>query len=494
MIISIDPEDATEDSNVAESNPYLLPITNDQQGRTAVENGTDNGTEQNDETDRAAEDKKRKQRRRRRVALTSIALLLLASLFVVVTLFRGRSTKVEYRQSRPGVLPPAPNVSSTSGRDSRTDQAILEAQRLINSGNPPVVNSQAATSGEASTNVVKEGQRNLASDSQHPFKFPDSLDATPNVEASERTSSAASAIPRDEPLRSQRNSEISLYVGERNDEHSRPASSERQQSTVNSVPSKNTNKEEVVVLPPFGSMLPVRTIGALYTLRNSALVRFELTRDMIGSGWSMKRGTILVGTTKGGEQNRAYISIVGFIDPESGGLVKLGGDVRGGDGATGLIGKSKQVDSRWARVLRQLGNAALDVTGAFLGGRNNGTVIISDTARQPQLSPISGELEGVLGPRSNPDRMGFVEVVAGTPGYVMVTDLPTVIRGIDAKAELNEQTLTSLSDVDAIRLATGISERQFAELIANGSVEEIKATLNRLSPEMRKIALAVMQR
>ncbi len=76
----------------------------------------------------------------------------------------------------------------------------------------------------------------------------------------------------------------------------------------------------------------------------------------------------------------------------------------------------------------------------------------------------------------------------------MVTDLPAAIQGTDANAELNNQSLASLSDVNAIRPATGISEREFAELIADGSPEEIKARLQRMSPEMRKIALAVLER
>ena len=101
-------------------------------------------------------------------------------------------------------------------------------------------------------------------------------------------------------------------------------------------------------------MLPVRTIGGLYTLRSGALARLELTRDIVGNGWSMTRGTILVGTTKGGEYDRAYVAIIGFIDPESGKFVKLGGDVLGGDGAAGLKGKSRQLDSRWTRILSQL--------------------------------------------------------------------------------------------------------------------------------------------
>jgi hypothetical protein len=85
-----------------------------------------------------------------------------------------------------------------------------------------------------------------------------------------------------------------------------------------------------------------------------------------------------------------------------------------------------------------------------------------------------------------------VEVVAGTPGYVMVTDLPAAIRGTDSSAELDVQNL-ALSDIDAVPPATGISEREFAELIANGSPAEIKAKLHRMSPEMRKIALAVLE-
>jgi len=232
----------------------------------------------------------------------------------------------------------------------------------------------------------------------------------------------------------------------------------------------------------------------LYTLRNGALARLELTRDMVGNGWSMKRGTILVGTTKGGEYDRAYVAIIGFIDPESGKFVKLGGDVLGGDGAAGLKGKSRQLDSRWTRILSQLGNAALSVTTAALGGRSNGTVIISDGARSSLTNPVSEELNGVFGgPSDRNRRAGFVEIVAGTPGYVMVTDLPAAIKGREAGAELDVQSVAALSDVDAVRPATGMSEREFAELIANGSSEEIKAKLHRMSPEMRKIALAVLE-
>ena len=136
----------------------------------------------------------------------------------------------------------------------------------------------------------------------------------------------------------------------------------------------------------------------------------------------------------------------------------------------------------------------LSITTAALGGRSNGTVIISDGARSSLLNPVSEELNGVFGgPSDRNRRVGFVEIVAGTPGYVMVTDLPSAIKGTEAGAELDVQSLAALSDVDAVRPATGISEREFAELIANGSPDEIRAKLHRMSPEMRKIALAVLE-
>jgi len=240
-------------------------------------------------------------------------------------------------------------------------------------------------------------------------------------------------------------------------------------------------------------MLPVRTIGAVYTLRTGALVRLELTRDARGNGWSMKRGTILVGTTKGSDLDRAYVSILGFIDSQTGKLLKLGGEVRGGDGGDGLKGKRRQLDSGWVRALGRVSGAALDVTGALLSGRSRDTVIISDGLRTRAINPVTDELNGVLGGELNRRQgRGFVEVVAGTPGYVMVTDLPAILKGTEANPELDNKSLALLTDVDAARSATGISERELADLLANGSPEEIRAAMPRMTSEMRKIAAAVL--
>jgi len=483
---------------VASENPYLQRATSEEEkSRTA---GGNSSAETDDEeaaalAEIAAEKTKRKQRRHRRFAQAFIAALLAASVVTAVLIYRQRSTRVEYGRAanQPRTLPPPPNASPTIGRDNRTEQALQEMQQLTGENRSARnAQDQATASRDGAVNSSTSTLTNAPVDA--PFDLPNSSDATQNSTTSGKSSPPVSGTTNEQPVRSQRNAETSLYVGERTEDRTLPAlrNPERSSSSPNAV--KVSNTERTVALPPFGSMLPIRTIGGLYTLRSGALARLELTRDIVGNGWSMKRGTILVGSTKGGEYDRAYVAIIGFIDPESGKFVKLGGDVLGGDGAAGLKGKSRQVDSRWTRIFSELGNAALSVTTAALGGRSNGTVIISDGARSSLINPVSEELNGVIGPQSDRNRRaGFVEIVAGTPGYVMVTDLPTAIKGTEADAELDVQSLSALSDVNAVRPATGISEREFAELITTGSPDEIKAKLHRMSPEMRKIALAVLE-
>jgi hypothetical protein len=485
---------------VADENPYLQRVvTEEETSRTA---GT-NGSAETDEEEAAAlaeiaaEKTKRKQRRHRRFAMAFIATLLAASVVAAVVIYRQRSTRVEYGRAanQPRVLPPPPNARTTTGRDNRTEQALQEMQRLTgedrSAGN---AKAEATSTRDVARNSGDGNSTTNPVDSQHPFDLPSSSDATQNSTTSGKSSPPVSGTTNDQPVRSQRNAETSLYVGERSEEQTPPAVRTPERSSGIPEPRKASHSEPKLALPPFGSMLPVRTIGGLYTLRSGALARLEVTRDIVGHGWSMKRGTILVGTTKGGEYDRAYLAIIGFIDPESSKFVKLGGDVLGGDGAAGLKGKSRQLGSRWTRILSQLGDAALSVTTAALGGRSNGTVIISDGSRSSLVNPIAEELNGVIGAQSDRNRRaGFVEVVAGTPAYVMVTDLPAAIKGTDSSAELDVQSLAAQSDIDAVRPATGISEREFAQLIADGSPEEIKAKLHRMSPEMRRIALAVLE-
>jgi hypothetical protein len=243
-----------------------------------------------------------------------------------------------------------------------------------------------------------------------------------------------------------------------------------------------------VALPSFGSMLPVRSLGMIYTLRSGGLVRFELTRDVKGKRWFLPHGTVLVGALRGSEYDRAFISLIGFIDSGSGRFVKITGDVLGSDGGTGVRGKRRKMSSGWSKVLGKVGEASLSIAGSLASAVGRRPVIITD-AFGGAGSRVTSEFDGVL---LNKERNVFVEVAAGTPCYVMITELPEAIQGVDALAKFSGRDVESRADSDQRRDATGISEHELAELIQSGNPERIKLALPRMTTEMRRVIEAVM--
>lgn len=251
----------------------------------------------------------------------------------------------------------------------------------------------------------------------------------------------------------------------------------------------STANKKGVPIPSFGSMLPVRTLGMIYTIRSTgSLVRFELTRDMAGQGWSMKKGTVVIGVIRSAENDRAFISMVGFIEAETGGFVKVTGDLLSGDGASGIKGKKKKVSNGFSRVLSKFGDAGLSILGTLAAGAGRGTIVITD-AYSRGVAPITSELSGVLG---SSNRREFIEIKAGTPCYVMVTQLPDEIHGVDALASMPASSIDDLTDAEKPRRATGISESQMAELISSGDEAQIRAALPKMTAEMRRVAQAVI--
>ena len=187
-------------------------------------------------------------------------------------------------------------------------------------------------------------------------------------------------------------------------------------------PDADARKQEPLGRIPFGTLLPVRLLGAIYTLRNSGgVVRMELTQAIEGKGYSYPAGTTLVGNVRGGESVRAFVTVVGLIDPVSGELVRFTGELMGVDGASGINGERKRITGKWARFFRGLKDTAGSILGSVGSLRSGGTVILSEPLRRGSERLSEDTSESLFGSEREDT---FLEVMAGTNGYVLVTQLP----------------------------------------------------------------------
>jgi hypothetical protein len=187
---------------------------------------------------------------------------------------------------------------------------------------------------------------------------------------------------------------------------------------ISSLPKKLKTNGQI----PFGTLLPIRLVGAIYTLRNSGgVVRMELTQPIEGKGYSYPTGTTLIGNLRGGESTRAFVSVVGLIDPASGELVKFTGELMGADGASGISGNRKGITGKWTRFFRGLKDTAGSIMGSVGSFRSGGTVILSEPLRRGSEKLSEDASQSIFGAEREDT---FLEVIAGTSGYVLVTQLP----------------------------------------------------------------------
>lgn len=441
-----------------------------------------------------------KRRKNKRVTGALLLLLLVASVAIALYFMLGGNRTPVNLNVRDTRTQAEKTQSAKQSPDDVTSQAIAEVRSATGETGPTVLPTPGAstntspvsptapvtipvdgiggtvTTPATSDTGVTGGQR--VTDT--------SATSTTGSTATERADKTSTSIP------SRRNPERSIRCALPVTPANRQSPSLTQRQTERDQSSRPARTDQGVTLPSFGSMLPVRSLGVLYTLRSGSLARFELTRDVRGQGWAMKKGTVLVGVSRGSEYDRAFVAVVGFIDPESGLFVKFTGDVLGGDGGAGLRGRRRSLSSAWSRALSRIGGSAVNVAGLMLSGLGRSSVVVSDAYGYRVVNPVTSELSGLISERTNQQQRGFVEVPAGSQGYVMVTDLPQEIRGVDALAELGAKDLAQSSDATGVRASTGLSERELADLLSSGSVEQIRAALPRMTPEMRRVAEAVI--
>jgi len=235
-------------------------------------------------------------------------------------------------------------------------------------------------------------------------------------------------------------------------------------------------------VPTFGSLLPVRFLGAIYTLRGAGgLVRMELVRSVKKDGFSYPAGTIIVGRLRGSEYNRAFISATGAIDAKSGKLVKFEGEVLGIDGASGAIGTRKSIKSWGARFLsglREAGGQAAGVLAARGGSGRGGAVVLNGNGG------LQGEVSSII--RGDTQENSFVMVRAGTEAYVSITDLPAEQREGDDEFE-------KLANTNAQIPGVNLSESEMADVLATDDPDKLRAALLKMSPQFRALAIKAIE-
>lgn len=395
---------------------------------------------------------------------------------------------------KPAATDNLPNNSRAIAADAKPplQSGSPVTDRLPNEGFSATVNPNSATAHQTSTATTSGTNQSAPAATSGTGKTEAATQATkdsrPNAEHSIRISALqaannsvpSSASPQNHSLAGEKERANTFADQETNSDSS---------AMRNSAPS-------VVPLPPLGTMLPVRTLGTVFTLRSDAYVRMELTRDMAGRGWSLPRGTEFYGVIRGAEleTGRAYVSLIGFIDAGTNRLVRLQGNLLGGDGADGVRGRKHKLNSGWSRALKTAGAGMVDALSTVAAGIGRRPIYIGDiygTGAPRAISPLAQEISGVAdgGGRRNG---GFVEVPTNTTGYVLVMTSPREIQGVDADVSIQATELRRLSDASAPRTNAQLSEQEIAELMTNGSPDDIRRALPRMSPGMRRVAEAFL--
>jgi len=431
---------------------------------------------------------KKKGWKRKLVAWCFVLLLIGGGAIALYLLLRVNRVDVKVQaDSRRELQTPKPSPNANNPDNTLTAEAINIARSASGADS---VNNNAAPSASPSVSVLSSPTPLATSRTNYSYTGTTSPVFEPITEASSNGNSqqpntgsikSANAVDLTGSVQAQNHANVtqSIFVG---DESAKASSLTSQTSATRPVKSSVENKSLIAnstklapaVLPPFGTMLPVRTQGVIFTLRNDSYARLELMRDAAGEGWSLPKGTVFIGRTSGNEYDRAYVNVIGYIDPRDNKLVKMTGEVMGTDGAAGLAGKQLGVNrNSFKNALRKVATSGVQVAGMMAGALGRGPVII-DGAGYRLANPLTDEARSAIGGNTN---KSFVKVQAGQPAYVMVADLPKAIQAVDAPG-----------DEELSRAATSLTDREAMELILFGSSDEIRAAFPLMNDEQKRLA------
>lgn len=425
---------------------------------------------------------KRKNWKRKLIGWSFVVLLLVISGLVLYALLRINHVDVKVladnRRDGAGAKTESESNKTENGLSA---EAINIAREAI--GTDPVTAKPVASPGASPSISPDTAYRLNYSATMNPGIGPATDFGTTNASSIQQTVGTTQPEARtvdhsltDATLQSRANQTQSIFV----DDAPKPVAALPKTSNMklalsleDKAASKEKTKKPSTVLPPFGTMLPVRTQAVILTVRNNSYARLELTRNLTGEGWSLPKGTILIGHTSGSELERAFVNVIGYLDPRENRFVKMTGEVLGADGGAGLQGKRMVVDrNRFKETLSKVASSGLQVAGMMAGALTGRGTVVLNGAGYRLLNPVTDEAGQLI--NSGSGKRAFVKVEAGQPAYVMVADLPKEIRAVDAPG-----------DDELARAATSLSDREVMELILFGTPEETRSALPLMNEEQR---------
>ncbi len=411
-----------------------------------------------------------------------VVLLLVISGFVLYALLRINHVDVKVlADNRRGGADAKAESDVNKTENGLSAEAINIAREAV--GTDPVTAKPSASPGASPSISPDTAYRLNYSATMNPGMGPatdfGTTSASSNQQAVGTTQPEARSVDHsltDATLQSRANQTQSIFV----DDAPKPVAALPKTSNMklassleDKAASKEKTKKPSTVLPPFGTMLPVRTQAVILTVRNNSYARLELARNLTGEGWSLPKGTILIGHTSGSELERAFVNVIGYLDPRENRFVKMTGEVLGADGGAGLQGKRIVVDrNRFKQTLSKVASGGLQVAGMMAGALTGRGTVVLNGAGYRLLNPVTEEAGQLI--NSGSGKRAFVKVEAGQPAYVMVADLPKEIRAVDAPG-----------DDELARVATSLTDREVMELILFGTPEETRAALLLMNEEQR---------
>lgn len=392
-----------------------------------------------------------------------VAALAIVSFFIYRGISRGDETVVKDNSAKMSVNS---NVS-TSGAVPNFQE---DYQTRYGSNTNSSVQNQDQASSTASNNVPVQNGINYGSVGNITAPPPaDYVAGDASRQTSSNTSGSVSSGPA--PTKVSRDTSIVENAKSANASYRDGSFGRNEQSSLffyekdsdgNGSYSKVEYESRSAAKPDFGTVLPVRILGRIHTLGTNGLARMELTRTVEGRWGTIPRGTMFVGRVSGGEANRIFVSLIGYIDQRTNRMVTLGGDLQGTDGALGMEGSVKKLGSRWKKVFGEILSTAKQVGSAYLLGRSGGSGTVIN----------NGQLERIPNALEAKDLTRYTVVMAGSIGYVIINDLPPAIESDDRYASAKKK----------------LSDDEIYDLIQKSSPGEIEKMIPDLSAEGRTAA------